>query len=214
VNRSMKISAVVLLCASMQLCLTPAAHATNPTPALRVERVDKDKTPTPAQMLTELRDFRLCLTQLKQQAVNLFGEATRTTTTRIEEPSDENVCSINSTVLDETKTYMPPRKEWLVFYMNTLEPIVQLLTADIEDVEEHGHHFPKNTGDKIDPLWRSWVADVKQINRSLDKVQELIGQDSGSNIPLAKEALAIYSQTKDAEKQRYQAAMIFQNENK
>lgn len=177
-----------------------------------VQKRDYSKALTPTEMLTELRDFRLCLTQLKQQSVNLFQEATRTMETETDTPLETTPDVVSAGMLDETKQYLPPRKEWLVFYVNTLEPIVGLLIEDVKDTDTNGQSYPKEIEDRVNPLWKSWKDDVAEINQQLDKIQELIAQDSGSNLPLAKAAIAIYNDAEKLEKSRYKAALIFKEE--
>jgi len=177
-----------------------------------IQKRDATKALTPSEMLSELRDFRLCLTQLKQQAVNLFQEATRTMKTEADTPLETTPDLVSASMLDETKKYLPPRKEWLVFYVNTLEPIVGLLIEDVKDTDTNGHSYSKEIEDRVNPLWKSWKEEVAEINHQLDKIQELIAQDSGSNVPLAKAAIAIYNDAEKLEKSRYKAALIFKEE--
>jgi hypothetical protein len=167
----------------------------------------------PESMLTDLRDTRLCLNELKQQAVNLFQEATRTLVTVNEPPLEHTPNTIHDNMLNEKSgKYIPPRKEWLVFYINTLEPIVHLLTEDIQDVDTNGRNVPKTIEDRINPLWKTWRADLLAINKSLDEVQGFIGEDSAPNIPLAKAAIDIWERAEELEKVRYKVAVIFREE--
>lgn len=179
---------------------------------LRRRTVDDKQQLLPEEMLSDLRDTRLSVGQVKQQAVNLFLEATRV----VVKPGDPALhfspTTISAEMLREKKNYMPPRKDWLVFYINTLEPIVQLLTDDIHDVDTNGRAVPPNIEAKINPLWKSWQSDVRAINKSLDELQELIGPDSGTNIPIAKTALAIYDKAVELEKVRYNAYELMSKE--
>ena len=179
---------------------------------LRRRTVDDKQQLLPDEMLSDLRDTRLSIGQVKQQAVNLFLEATRV----VIKPGDSALhfspTTISAEMLSEKKKYLTPRKDWLIFYMNTLEPIIQLLTDDINDVDTNGRAVPPNIEAKINPIWKTWQADVRAINRSLDEMQELIAPDSGTNIPLAKTALAIYEKAVQLEKVRYSAHELMSNE--
>ncbi len=190
----------------------PAGRSSEHPLVLRRRTVDDKQQLLPEEMLSDLRDTRLSVGQVKQQAINLFLEATRV----VVKPGDPALhfspTSIDESMLDPKKNYLPPRKDWLVFYMNTLEPIVQLLTDDIHDVDTNGRAVPPNIEAKINPLWKNWQNDVRAINSSLDDMQELIGQDEGTNIPLAKTALAIYNKALDLEKVRYNAYEMMSNE--
>lgn len=170
-------------------------------------------------MLSDLRDARLSLNQLKQQAINLFLEATRSAMTVNDAPIEQSPTSISLAMLDANKKYQAPRKEWLVLYVNTLEPIVHLLCEDIEDVDTHGHSVSKAIEERVNPLWDKWRDDVLSINKSLDEVQGSlpVGDDeesAGSNVVIAKAALNMFQKAEELEKVRYQAALILIEEYK
>lgn len=180
---------------------------------LRRRTVDDKEQLKPEEMLSDLRDTRLSVGQVKQQAINLFLEATRV----VVKPGDSALhfspSEISASMISEKKKYLPPRKDWLVFYMNTLEPIIQLLTDDINDVDTNGRtSVPPNIEAKINPLWKTWQADVRAINKSLDEMQELIAPESGTNIALARTALDIYKKAVDLEKVRYRAYEVLSQE--
>lgn len=202
----------VFLCSALSwLACGELPASAQPTVNL-IKKRDTTKALTPSEMLTELRDFRLCLTQLKQQSINLFQEATRTEEKAADAPLETTPNVVSASMLDEKKKYLPPRKEWLVFYVNTLEPIVGLLIEDVKDTDTNGQNYSKEISDRVDPLWKSWKVDVAEINLQLDKIQELISEDSGSNVPLAKAAIAMYNDAENLEKSRYKAALIFREE--
>ncbi|MCC7528517.1 MAG: hypothetical protein IT342_08345 [Candidatus Melainabacteria bacterium] len=187
-------------------------RATEHQMILRRRTSDDKQQLLPDEMLSDLRDTRLSIGQVKQQAVNLFLEATRAVVRPGESALHFSPTSISQEMLNEKKTYLAPRKDWLIFYINTLEPIIQLLTDDINDVDTNGRSVPPNIEAKINPLWKTWQADVRAINKSLDQLQELIGPDSGTNIPLAKTALAIYNKAVELEKVRYNAYELMSKE--
>lgn len=163
-------------------------------------------------MLTDLRDTRLCLTQMKQQATNLFLEATRTRVTVAEQPLEQSPSVINASMINEKAGYIAPRREWLVLYMNTLEPLVHLLTEDIQDVDTNERKVSAAIEDRVNPLWKTWRATVIDINKSLDSVQESIGEESGGNLALARAAVNIFEKAEELEKIRYRVALIFREE--
>ena len=170
-------------------------------------------------MLSDLRDTRLSLNQLKQQAINLFLEATRITMTVNDAPVEQSPTAISMQMLDANKKYQAPRKEWLVLYVNTLEPIVHLLCEDIKDVDTNGHSVSKTIEARVNPLWDKWRDAVLSINKSLDEVQGAlpVGDDeesANSNIVIAKAALNMFQKAEELEKVRYQAALILIEEYK
>ncbi len=183
-------------------------------PSLHTKRrtADDVKQLEPAEMMSDLRDFRLCLIQLKQQSVNLFQEATRTVMTEKDTPVLETPNVISTSMLNSKDAYLSPRKEWLVFYVNTLEPVIHLLCEDIHDVDTNGRKCPQQIERRVSPLWESWRNDVHKINKSLDEVQDAIADESGSNVRIAKAAISIYNTAQDLEKVRYKVAVIFKEE--
>ncbi len=221
------ISALLILSAS---CACPAANdqgtpaETNAAPAYSNTKAapankdaDTNKTNelhmafprgheyTAEELLTDLRDTRLSLMQIKQQAVNLFMEATRTQVTMHETPLEHTPQEIDLNMIDIKSKYLPPRKEWLVFYMNTLEPIIHLMTQDLKDVEDNGLHAPQFIEGKVKPLLKPWHDELAAINESMDTLQTLIEPDDGTNLPLAKTALKIFTKASAMEHLRFMA---------
>ncbi len=163
----------------------------------------------PNAMLSDLRDVRLSLGQVKQQAVNLFLEATRIEITPSSPVLVTSPTTINESMLNKKHhVYQSPRKEWLVYYINTLEPIIQLLIDDIYDVDTNERRVPKKIEQQINPLWKTWSQEVASIRKSLDKVQESI-EDGDSNLKIGREAVAIYQKADVLEKTRYKVYNLF-----
>ncbi|MBI5173958.1 MAG: hypothetical protein HY986_13805 [Candidatus Melainabacteria bacterium] len=162
---------------------------------------------SPSEFLSDLRDTRLSLGQVKQQAVNLFLEATRPELTTEAKLIEHSPQTITAAMYIAGKKYQEPRKEWLVFYINTLEPILQLLNEDLKDAEENGLRLPDGLDKKITPLWKPWKQEVIGINKAMDDLQEQIGQEN-NNAALAKTALTIFNQVSKLERIRYQAAQV------
>lgn len=179
--------------------------------AAKVSRLSKSSRPSarysPAEFLSDLRDTRLSLGQVKQQAVNLFLEATRPELTTEAKLIEHSPQTITEAMYIAGKKYQEPRKEWLVFYINTLEPILQLLNEDLKDAEENGLRLPDGMEKKITPLWKPWKQEVIGINKAMDDLQEQIGQEN-NNAALAKTALTIFNQVSKLERIRYQAAQV------
>lgn len=185
---------------------TPSMNPLQPTPPASSQKLK------PEEMLTDLRDARLCLAQVKQQAVNVFLEATRTLVTPTEPAQEHTPSEINAKMLDEKEDYLPPRKEWLVFYVNTLEPTIHLLAEDLKDVDANHERYPVQFKKALAPLWKPWHDDVLSMNKSLDEIQELITPDKATNVPLAKAALSIFQKATQLEKVRFHAAKTVRQE--
>lgn len=186
---------------------------------LKKRTVSDAEQMTPECMLSDLRDTRLSLNQLKQQAVNLFLEATRTCMTVNDAPVEQSPTAISMSMFDSKAKYLAPRKEWLVLYVNTLEPIVHLLSEDINDVDPNGRKVSKVIEERINPLWNTWRDQVIAFNKSLDQVHGSmpVGDDeesADSNAVIAKAALDMFQRAEELEKVRYRAALILIEEYK
>ncbi len=103
--------------------------------------------------------------------------------------------------------YMPPRGQWLVYYVGTIEPIISLFTQDVKDAKAGVAQLmvPADTKEKILPLWDQWVAGTDGINRELTAINELIDDGKAENLALAKHAAAIFKLTESLEHTRQKA---------
>lgn len=190
-----------------------AADAQDPSQSgLKLNRrtPDDKKQLHPDEMLSDLRDLRLSLGQVKQQAVNLFLESTRKVIPVTDPVVPSSPTAIDSTMFHPETHYLPPRKEWLVFYVNTLEPIIQMLMDDIHDVDTNGRNYPASLEAQTDPLWKSWKSEVEHMRTSLDKVQELIEPESGTNKALSDAAVALFDRAGVLEQTRIKVYEILQ----
>lgn len=198
---------------------TQAAKAPASGATLKKRTASDAEQMTPDCMLSDLRDTRLTLNQLKQQAVNLFLEATRTRMTVSDAPVEQSPTAISLSMFDSKAKYLAPRKEWLVLYVNTLEPIVHLLSEDINDVDTNGRSVSRVIEERINPLWNTWRDQVIAINKSLDQVQGSMPvgdeeESADSNSVIAKAALDMFQRAEELEKVRYRAALILIEEYK
>ena len=213
VFKKIAISSMVLLTLSSNQLPVLCEESANSD--MHLMHTNTEETPLSAEeMLTDLRDVRLCLAQLKQQAVNIFQEATRVTLHINDMPQETTPTAIAAGMLKPNAPYLPPRKEWLVFYVNTLEPTIHLLCEDISDIDSNNSKCSKEIAEKIKPLWKTWRKDIEKINKRIDQIQEHIGSDNGASIAIANDAIAIYSTAEELERVRYKAAIIFRQEYK
>jgi hypothetical protein len=168
---------------------------------------------SPEEILTSLRDTGLSLEQLKQQAINIFLEGTRTKLS-VNEPQKltfPQSLTANDLKLPNAK-FLQPRKDWLVFYMNTMEPVMHLLNEDVKDVEKRGLGVPDALSKELQPLWKGWRSEITAINSEMDSLQELIAPENGTNEGIAKVAVAIYQHGDKMEKIRDEAANMCSRE--
>jgi hypothetical protein len=159
-----------------------------------------------AMGLTDLRDVGLCVMQIKQQAINIYLEATRkpvdvTCAATLEDPSHISVHGLAT----DTK-YLEARPEWLTFYIGTMEPIIHLFKEDVKDVETGIEKVivPKGTKDKFEKLFDEYETAVNSLNEHLSNIYEEIHQ-TDNNVKIAKEAIKIFELADSIEKGRQEA---------
>ncbi len=170
------------------------------------------KGPTEQQLLTLncLRDSAMSLQQIKQQAINIYLEATRTDV----QPQDNSdfLCpkSISDKLLAKSVHYLPPRIEWLYFYVGTMEPVIQLFTDDISDTKTGMTKVfvPTAAKESLSPLWQQWSAGIQGLNDHLNAIYKLANEDKPDNIAIARHAVAMYKIGNDLERARAKATEI------
>lgn len=160
--------------------------------------------------LADLRDVGLCVLQIKQQAKNIFLEATRkavdfSSTAELEDPYD-----ISPGQLKSDEKYLETRPEWLTFYVGTMEPIIHLFKEDVKDVQTGMEHIlvPKGTRAEFEKLYADYESAVAQLNEHLSIIYDDIHQPK-NNLVIAKEAMKMYELAERLEKQRMAAFKLF-----
>jgi len=196
-------------CQPMAFCETPAK------PADRAANLtfgqDPNKANEPEDLdLTLLRDCGLSLAQIRQQARNIYQEATRkrcdTSTpfeiiapivlTQVEPPSEAN-----------NITYLKPRAQWIVYYVGTIEPIISLFRQDVEDTKTGITKItvPEDAKDEMAPIWQEWTVGIAGLDKEVTEISNLIDSDKPENVALAKHAIALFKVTQDLEQTRHKA---------
>lgn len=140
--------------------------------------------------LDNLEDIGYTLQRVQQQAIDLYVEATRK---RRETKVLSKSIIIPHEKLQVESYYQPLRKAWLVFFVGTMEPLVQLLVHDVHDIEEHLSEVKIVRGKQkqFDQVYAQWRQAITGINHHLDVLAEQIQATSPSNIVVANEARAI-----------------------
>ncbi|MBP9090710.1 hypothetical protein KBI23_06735 [bacterium] len=140
--------------------------------------------------LDNLEDIGYTLQRVQQQAIDLYVEATRK---RRESKVLSKSLMIPHEKLQAEGYYQPLRKAWLVFFVGTMEPLVQLLVHDVHDIEEHlsDVKIVRGKQKQFDQVYAQWRQAITAINHHLDVLTEQIQATSPSNIVVANEARAI-----------------------
>lgn len=152
----------------------------------------------------DIRDVGLCLKQIQQQAVFIYLEATRkelpiNSPGRIVEPKELSVEGINF-----KEDYLPARREWLVFFIGSMEPLIRLMGNDVKDVQNGVYMLsvPNISKAQFDKRWKEWTATVTDLNLSLDKINDSLGSETGNNEVVAAQAVAVFNDVKKLESLR------------
>ncbi len=149
----------------------------------------------------DIRDVGLCLKQIKQEAVFIFLEATRkelpvNSPGKIVEPKSLSMDGINF-----KDDYLPARREWLVFFIGSIEPIIRLMGNDVKDVQNgiYALSVPNISKEQFDKRWKEWTSTVTELNVALDKINDSLGSESGNNEVVASQAVVIFNGAKRLE---------------
>lgn len=161
--------------------------------------------------LSKLRDTGLAIRQIRQQALNIYLEATR----KEIKPTDR--CAISDPVpedVDLTKeacgAYLPPRKEWLVVYLTAIEPVSQLLRKWQGNLNAGTivRTVPKGTAAKFRPVNKQFFDEAMKIEKQLDALHEIFESEESDNVKLADVSKGLLNSAKNLEKLREQEFAI------
>lgn len=180
---------VMLLVAT---AIQPFALASENTP---IESGSQTSTTNGDLTLDNLQDVAYTLQRIRQQAINVYVECTRKPVKHYE-LSLVSLCTVPSTQLESPNAYLPLRKAWLVFFIATMEPLVQILTEHVKYIDERTkqRHIPS----KYLPEWQGmvdeWKTAIKQLNEQLDVCAALMNDPEPCNIKVAESARSIDQQ--------------------
>jgi hypothetical protein len=162
--------------------------------------------------LDDVRDTGLTLQQIKDEAVHIYLEATRKPVAPDADPKlvESHVITVADFPID--KTCLPVRREWIAFFVGTMEPIVHLLVEDIKAVERDTKELvlPNGNGAKATEAWQEWAQAVKDLNAELDKMTDILNSEKMTNKSIAEQAMAIYTTAQKAEDTRVKVHKLVQ----
>ena len=162
--------------------------------------------------LNGLRDVGLALRLVRQQAVNIYLESTRMQVKINGSPDTVKPEKISDRTIDRSARYLPPRVEWLVYYVGTMEPIIHLLKEDLKILrgKDKWVYVPKGSEEKLKPLFNAWTRDVGELDEHLTAISDLIGKPD-KNVEIAKESVDLIEVTDRLDQDRKRAFKIIQN---
>lgn len=160
--------------------------------------------------LTDLRDLGLIIMQIKQQAENIYMEATRKPVHISARPEIEDVKIITTEPMKARGKYLPTRPEWLTFYVGTMEPIIHLFQVNVGSSKDAAAKkkecikVPRSTRDKFEKLLDTYDKGVADMNRYLSKIYDNISEKD-NNITIAGAAVDLYKTAERIETARVSA---------
>lgn len=162
--------------------------------------------------LDGLRDVGFAINLVRQQALNIFLEATRKSVSFDSSPDTLSPSKISSKNIDRSAKYLQPRVEWLVYYVGTMEPIIHLLKDDLKlmRAKEQKLLIPAGTEKKLEPLFDVWTGDVKELDAHLSRISDLIGKPD-ENVEIAQQSVAMFDVTNSLDTARKRAFKIIQS---
>jgi hypothetical protein len=219
-HRSMYLSLAILLAPSLAGALTGAPYGLLPADCREAEAKTQarggltllNSGTEAARDLTlgDLRDSGLSLYQIRQQAINIYMEAGRKECNKSSKEELLVPTSISEKDIEEITrdpSHQPPRPEWLIFYVATIEPIIKLFVEDVHDTKTGVSKLmvPSSSKEQLMPLWDEWTTGINGINKELTDINNLIDDGKPENAALARHAKALFDYTEALERTRQKA---------
>lgn len=143
----------------------------------------------------DIHDVAFTLQRIRQQAINVFVEATRKKVDRYE-LNIPSLSSMPTTPLEDQKAYLPLRKGWLVFFVGTMEPLVQILNEHLKHLDERTAQsgLPSQYLPEWHGIVNDWKGAIKGLNDQLNICASLVDDPSSGNVEVATAARSMDSQ--------------------
>jgi hypothetical protein len=186
------------ICLAALIALNPVAYAagadsTAPSGAAAMP---------PELSLNDVEDAGMLLRFIGQQAINLYEEASRT---KLGVNSVAEIPDIRSIPVKTTATnFLPPRQEWLVFYVGSIEPVIRQLSKHVADIQAGTKQvvIPEEDRKKLEPLWEAWTSGVTALNAHLDKLVPLFDDAAHNNTKIQALSVEIFDDVQHLESVR------------
>lgn len=168
------------------------------------ERGTQGRSERAMQILTldDIRDVGLALYVVKQQVLNIYAEATRNS----EETQASPEIVVHSAIPINTKhlKILPLRREWLVVYLASMEPVVRLLGKEVTEAQTgvKALVIPESVHKEIAPLWQAWSHGITKMNEHLDELTPLLDDAPNNNSKIAQVAVSMHEDVESLERVR------------
>jgi hypothetical protein len=180
-------SAVSLQIWSMECSFADEANEAR-TKALFTDGGTSSSDPAPME-LDDVRDVGYILHFIRTNVFQIYQEASREECNVTTSPIVEKATSIPF----QTKgKLLPPRVQWLVFFLGTMEPSVRELKKETGTSEDAlNPQFPAEVKAIFEPLWKEWSADIGKLGGHLDELVALFDDAAHSNTKIQAVAVAM-----------------------
>jgi hypothetical protein len=162
-------------------------------------------------VIDSIQDVAYTLQRIRQQAINIYVEATRKEVHRYN-LDITSLSAMPDTPLEEQSAYLPLRKAWLVFFIGTMEPLVQILNEHMHSLEERTveSHLPSQSLPEWNGIVSEWKSAIEKLNKQLDGCAALVDDTAPDNVEVARAARAIDSQVSSLENILHKASKFLQ----
>jgi hypothetical protein len=216
-----KLLVFAILISMLVTAINPIAMVTNSAAAATSDQSSTIKAPEASEddakpsgdlAVDNMQDMAYTLRRIRQQAINIYIESTRKPVKRY----DLNVVSLSempTTAIESPSVYLPLRKAWLVFFIGTMEPLVQILNEHVKHIDERTkqRHLPSECLPKWCQIVTEWKNSIKQLNAELTVCADLVNDPAPCNIEVAKSARAIDSQVTELDSILHRASKFWQD---
>ncbi len=160
--------------------------------------------------LNDIQDVGILLRHIKQQSINVYEEAARRPVNAKDSADIPEITSIP--IKNSDSAMLPARREWLVFFLATMEPVIRDLTKQVKDLKQGVKQIviPEQLEKEIDPLWDKWALDVQEMNSHLDQLLPLFDDAPHNNQEIQKVAVKIFDDTNRLESIRKSVFKVMQ----
>lgn len=162
--------------------------------------------------LDNIQDIAFTLQRIRQQAINVYSEATRKKVYRFQ-LNLSSLPSVPTSPPEDQSAYLPLRKGWLVFFIGTMEPLVHILNKDLQHLDE------KTAKSKMPDQYRAdwqvivneWKSAIHELDSQLDACAALLNDSEAGNLQAAKAAQSIDMQVTALEKILHRASRFLRD---
>lgn len=183
---------------------TAAAQASSSQPAAKPDGKLTELT------LNDIQDTALLLDFIQEQCINVYEEASRVP---VSVNSTADFKQIDKIPVPLTgKTFLPPRQEWLVFFVGTVEPVIRQFGQMVKDIDAGNKQvvIPEPIAKTIEPLFDEWEKDTKSLNAHLDELVPLFDDAPKQAEKIRDLAVACYDDAGRMESVRRKIFVVLQ----